>query len=728
MQVCRVAAPPAPWQPHAAQTWLQGRILRANSDHTYAVQFDDGRCQDAIPAQLIQLLMPSPSLPLQQPPPQPQQHQTTQPQACPVAGHVVVQHGHIIVQHPVSAPPLQSSPPHIQHQPPNQHQHVQQVQAGCMPVPHATIHPQLQPQPQPHPQQQQQQKVIYQHSAPPAESPAEAKQNKHSHLTPETYDLRAVAPPVRAQPAGDLAASDAAEPRTLIPNAGMPKPRAAAEDVNPFDTRIGGSEDGRGGASPEANGAESISEAIAQAGAVLLGQFERWKSSWFTDSRDVDQPAGGRGKRRVRDACYVPGFLGSPATQPQTQTQQQDPLANIPRTDTRLNQVSIEYSEDELRQATQEFNAENLLGSGACGSVYKGKMKDGTLVAIKVLKNAEQTGFEEEVSVLSRFRHPNLVILMGFARHNSGSRSLVYEYLSGGDVSSRLAKSRTMAEPFAARLRLSVALDAASGLSHMHNAKPRAFHRDIKCPNILLDKNGTAKMADFGLACVSGSSTHRVQHVGGTAGYMCPDYARTGIITEYSEVYSFGMVILELLTGIPPAVIRDPSKPQELDFLVTRLQGSPAKAVELRDVTAKFPDALAEQLAALVFACIAATPTERPFFVAIVERLRDLLTEVDKPIPLACLPTADSKVPLPPPPGMNEVSRPSRESPAAEGSCIDTSFTPTGEKPKDLPTLHSFHSDGEASPSETRPPAVDWPEESAAGVLKLPAYVELDED
>lgn len=242
-----------------------------------------------------------------------------------------------------------------------------------------------------------------------------------------------------------------------------------------------------------------------------------------------------------------------------------------PRTDSHLNDMSIVYSEEEVRNATNGLDRACMLGSGTFGSVYKGTMKDGTQVAIKVLNVPEQAGFEEEVKVLSRFRHPNLVILMGFSRHaETGGRSLIYEYMSGGDVSRRLRRCRRKNEPFEWFQRLSVAFDAACGLSYLHNTTPRAFHRDIKCPNILLDKNGTAKMADFGLSCVSASSQYKVQQASGTVGYACPEYIRTGIIIEGSEVYSFGMVLFELTTGSPPAVQR-PGKPNEFCYLVEHL-------------------------------------------------------------------------------------------------------------------------------------------------------------
>ncbi|CAE7563274.1 unnamed protein product [Symbiodinium natans] len=262
---------------------------------------------------------------------------------------------------------------------------------------------------------------------------------------------------------------------------------------------------------------------------------------------------------------------------------------DAPRTDSHLNQANNEYSEEDLRCATQDFDKSCLLGSGSFGQVYKGTMKDGTEVAIKVLQVPEEGGFEDEVRVLSRFRHPNLVILMGFARHAAtGWRSLIYEFCAGGDVARRLSRSRHHKELFGGRERVSAALDAACGLSHLHNMTPRAFHRDIKSQNILLDKNGTAKMADFGLACLSSASQHKVHRVGGTVGYACPEYIRTGLITEGAEVYSFGMVLFELLTGVPPAVCRPGGRSGEFDYLVDYLQGSPEKVQQMLDQTASF--------------------------------------------------------------------------------------------------------------------------------------------
>ena len=220
-----------------------------------------------------------------------------------------------------------------------------------------------------------------------------------------------------------------------------------------------------------------------------------------------------------------------------------------------LQQISLELSYDELKHATDDFSDSCKLGSGAFGAVYKGTMQDGNEVAIKVIELPDQAGFDDEVKVLSRFRHPNLVILMGFARHMS-KRILVYELLSGGDVHQRIRWAKEGIKSFTGAQRISVALDAAQGLSHLHNSKPRAFHRDIKTPNIILDKKNTAKMGDFGLACVSAENkdTLTVKQTAGTVGYACPHYIKTGIVGESSEVYAFGMVMLEMLTAHPPAV------------------------------------------------------------------------------------------------------------------------------------------------------------------------------
>ncbi|CAJ1334937.1 unnamed protein product [Effrenium voratum] len=174
-----------------------------------------------------------------------------------------------------------------------------------------------------------------------------------------------------------------------------------------------------------------------------------------------------------------------------------------------LSELALEYPYEDLAAATDHFSPEQRLGAGGVGAVYRGKLRGATEVAIKVLADMGGVeGFEDEVRVLSRFRHPHLVTLMGFGQRE-GQKYLVYELMPGGDVEGKLRQSRAWLEqhmkgaavpqaPFPWQQRLQVALGAAKGLAHMVGSTPKTFHRDIKPANILLDADGTPKMADFG--------------------------------------------------------------------------------------------------------------------------------------------------------------------------------------------------------------------------------------
>jgi len=269
----------------------------------------------------------------------------------------------------------------------------------------------------------------------------------------------------------------------------------------------------------------------------------------------------------------------------------------IPPTDAVLNRIAQEFLYEDLVVATGSFQASSRLGEGSYGAVFHGVLRDGTEVAIKALASPKEGGFREEVEVLSRFRHPNLVTLMGFAR-NGRERYLVYELLPGGDVNSRLNKDSS----FTWKPRLDVVLDASLGLSHLHCSRPQVFHRDVKTQNILMDKNGTGKVADFGLACLAQPNQDKmaVAETSGTIGYADPLYIRTGVVTEKSEVYSLGMVILEVLTGRPPA-LQHPSGRIEYQF--DHLNGELERLLPMLDPRGKWPGELAKRLGGLALQC-----------------------------------------------------------------------------------------------------------------------------
>jgi interleukin-1 receptor-associated kinase 1 len=295
-----------------------------------------------------------------------------------------------------------------------------------------------------------------------------------------------------------------------------------------------------------------------------------------------------------------------------------------------LTDIALEYPYSELAAACGSFCAEAQLGEGAAGAVYSGVLRGGTKVAVKVLPDrGGLEGFEEEVRVLSRFRHPNLVTLLGWGQHKS-NKYLVYELLPGGDLQGKLQKSREGKAPFVWQQRLHATLGAATGLSHMMSGQLKVFHRDIKPANILLEADGTAKMADFGLAGVlhqEGLEYMSVDAISGTPGYACPAYVLSGHVNEQSEVYSFGTVLLELLVNRPPCLC-SPEGDMMFPLLSTvqpAVPGAHGRLLSSLDPTAgSWPRSIIEELADLSLACVDMAPERRPNFEGICRVLRRL--------------------------------------------------------------------------------------------------------
>ncbi|KAI3446099.1 hypothetical protein Pfo_002764 [Paulownia fortunei] len=217
-----------------------------------------------------------------------------------------------------------------------------------------------------------------------------------------------------------------------------------------------------------------------------------------------------------------------------------------------FNQSSFTY--EDLAAATGGFAQSNLLGQGGFGYVHKGVLPNGKEIAVKSLKSNSGQGereFQAEVDIISRVHHRHLVSLVGYCIAGS-QRMLVYEYVPNGTLEYHLhgAGRPTMDWP----TRLKIALGSAKGFAYLHeDCHPRIIHRDIKAANILLDLNFEAKVADFGLAKLSSDNyTHVSTRIMGTFGYMAPEYASSGKLTEKSDIYSFGIMLLELITGRRP--------------------------------------------------------------------------------------------------------------------------------------------------------------------------------
>ncbi|XP_038717532.1 probable serine/threonine-protein kinase PBL21 isoform X5 [Tripterygium wilfordii] len=208
----------------------------------------------------------------------------------------------------------------------------------------------------------------------------------------------------------------------------------------------------------------------------------------------------------------------------------------------------------ELATATRNFREANLIGEGGFGRVYKGRLESGQVVAIKQLNRDGLQGFHEfivEVLMLSLLHHVNLVTLIGYCTAGD-QKLLVYEYMPMGSLEDHLFDLDPDKEPLSWNTRIKIAVGAARGLEYLHcKANPPVIYRDLKSANILLDNDFNPKLSDFGLAKLGpvGDNTHVSTRVMGTYGYCAPEYAMSGKLTVKSDIYSFGMVLLELITG-----------------------------------------------------------------------------------------------------------------------------------------------------------------------------------
>lgn len=208
------------------------------------------------------------------------------------------------------------------------------------------------------------------------------------------------------------------------------------------------------------------------------------------------------------------------------------------------------FSFRELQNATNYFSSKNILGQGGFGVVYKGCLPDGTVVAVKRLKDGNamsgEDQFQTEVEMISLAIHRNLLRLYGFCM-TATERLLVYPYMSNGSVASRLK----VKPPLDWSTRKRIALGAARGLLYLHEqCDPKIIHRDVKAANILLDDYCEAVVGDFGLAkLLDHQESHVTTAVRGTVGHIAPEYLSTGQSSEKTDVFGYGILLLELITG-----------------------------------------------------------------------------------------------------------------------------------------------------------------------------------
>ncbi|KAL0373685.1 UNVERIFIED_CONTAM: putative serine/threonine-protein kinase [Sesamum radiatum] len=221
------------------------------------------------------------------------------------------------------------------------------------------------------------------------------------------------------------------------------------------------------------------------------------------------------------------------------------------------------YTLRELEAASNGLSDDNVIGEGGYGIVYYGVLADNTRVAIKNLLNNRgqaEKEFKVEVEAIGRVRHKNLVRLLGYCVEGA-YRMLVYEYVDNGNLDQWLHGDVGEISPLTWEIRMNIIIGTAKGLAYLHEGlEPKVVHRDIKSSNILLDRQWHPKLSDFGLAkLLNSESSYVTTRVMGTFGYVAPEYACTGMLTEKSDIYSFGILLMEIITGRSPV---DYSRPQ----------------------------------------------------------------------------------------------------------------------------------------------------------------------
>ncbi|CAN1860809.1 Probable LRR receptor-like serine/threonine-protein kinase At1g06840 [Linum perenne] len=288
-----------------------------------------------------------------------------------------------------------------------------------------------------------------------------------------------------------------------------------------------------------------------------------------------------------------------------------------------------EFSFKEMDMATDNFSSSSVVGRGGYGKVYRGILGDKTVVAIKRAEEGSLQGQKEfltEIKLLSRLHHRNLVSLIGYC-DEEGEQMLVYEFMPNGTLRDWLCgKSKEKILNFGRRV--SIAVGSAKGILYLHReANPPVFHRDIKATNILLDSKLTAKVADFGLSRLAPTMEEDEEAAGnpanfvstvvrGTPGYLDPEYMLTHQLTDKSDVYSLGIVLLELLTGMQP-IIHGKNIVREVKMAY---RGGMMFSI-IDSKMGSYPSECVEKLVGLALRCCQEKPDARP---AVSEVVREL--------------------------------------------------------------------------------------------------------
>ncbi|XP_038889837.1 probable serine/threonine-protein kinase PBL17 isoform X2 [Benincasa hispida] len=290
------------------------------------------------------------------------------------------------------------------------------------------------------------------------------------------------------------------------------------------------------------------------------------------------------------------------------------------------------FAYEEMKLSTKNFRPDLILGEGGFGVVYKGFIDENVRPGFKMMqvaiKELNREGFQgdrewlAEVNSLGQLSHPNLVKLIGYCCEDE-HRMLVYEYMAGGSLEKHLFRRVGSSLSWARRIK--IALDVAKGLAFLHGAETPIIYRDFKSSNILLDADFNAKLSDFGLAKEGpmGDQTHVSTRVMGTYGYAAPEYVMTGHLTARSDVYGFGVVLLEMLIGRRVMDKTRPSREHNLVEWARPLLNHNKKLLKILDprLEGQYSTKAAMKVANLTYQCLSQNPKGRPLMSQVVEML-----------------------------------------------------------------------------------------------------------
>ncbi|KAL3525483.1 hypothetical protein ACH5RR_013855 [Cinchona calisaya] len=300
----------------------------------------------------------------------------------------------------------------------------------------------------------------------------------------------------------------------------------------------------------------STGQVLAIVGGIVAGIGLGWLLFWYRQRRKRLAAAKAAEKNQTQGKdLSTPPASKTPTSVPSTAFTRSIP--SYPSSQYEFGKESSYFgvqvfSYNELEEATDNFAHSRELGDGGFGTVYYGVLSDGRIVAVKRLyennfKRVEQ--FINEVEILTRLRHPNLVTLYGCTSKRSRELLLVYEYIPNGTVADHLHGKRANPSLVSWPVRLNIAIETADALAYLH--KSDIIHRDVKTNNILLDNDFHVKVADFGLSRLFPTDvTHVSTAPQGTPGYVDPEYYQCYQLTEKSDVYSFGVVLIELISSL----------------------------------------------------------------------------------------------------------------------------------------------------------------------------------